>query len=131
MYLREIAPDTLSHLAKIKCNPKDITHLLFSYVTIQLPQRKKLQEDSNAFRKEVRRVCKKLLDCADEVEHLCTKKLYGRQDLMGIHWHVAAQDRYSIRRSARCAFFFGKSVSAAGKLQLALFKLSRSHAGQS
>lgn len=85
MQLRKNARDTFTCLEKIKCGPEYFADLLFSYVTIQLPQRKKLREDSKAFRKEMRRLRKGLLNCADKVEYLWSKNLYGKQNLLGTH----------------------------------------------
>jgi hypothetical protein len=82
MHLQKNTPATLSHLEELKCDLGYIAKLLFQYSNIRLPQRKKLRKDSNAYRNEVRRIRGKLLSCADEVESLCSKNLYGKQNML-------------------------------------------------
>jgi len=97
MHLQKNTPATLSRLEELKCDLGYIAKLLFQYSNIRLPQRKKLRKDSNAYRNEVRRIRGKLLSCADEVESLCSKNLYGKQNMLGTHLRLQDSLKENVR----------------------------------
>lgn len=87
-YLRDNAPATLSRLEKPECALICVANLLFQYVEIQLPQREKLRKDFKALQKDVRRLSEKLSNCANEVELVWSKNLYGQQNMLLAHQRV-------------------------------------------
>jgi hypothetical protein len=78
-------PTTFSHLEELNCDFTSVAKLLFQYVAIQRPQRKKLRADFKALRKDVGRASRRLSECANEVEEVTSRNLYGKQTMLLTH----------------------------------------------